>query len=331
VFPGLVRYDEVFGPNPIKHAFRVAVRRSNGYVWPASHEAGHTDGAPPMGMRLRLKASVDISGYPPEIQKIFQAMKTYGLIVADNGGNLYVTGTMDQRWNSRVLNNTFHSLRATDFEVIQLGWANRRSNAVRAVVTVAILFVCLLLQGCAPGAVGKLHTQFGLVTGHNFGEQPQQYSSTRGVAELGFVPGGLKTDTPRWSFGGTAYTLIEDNLKPGIKAMARRRVNRNVSLDFSAGPMITYDSSGPFNGFTAGVALNVSFVSLRSEYVSWPFDPWDEYHYPEGHPEGVAEHHASGHEQVWFNGLAFNGGRELVGAGGGHRLIIIAGSQGGFE
>jgi hypothetical protein len=122
VFPGLVRYDEVFGDNPIKHAFRVAVRRSNGYVWPASHEAGNTDGAPPMGMRLRLKASVDISGYPPEIQKIFQAMKTYGLIVADNGGNLYVTGTMDQRWHSRVLNRTFHSLRATDFEVIELGW-----------------------------------------------------------------------------------------------------------------------------------------------------------------------------------------------------------------
>lgn len=122
VFPGLVRYDEVFGPGPIKHAFRVAVRRSNGYVWPASHEAGNTEGAPPMGTRLRLKASFDISGYPPEIQKIFQAMKTYGMIVADNGGNLYVTGTMDQRWNNRVLNRTFHSLHASDFEVIELGW-----------------------------------------------------------------------------------------------------------------------------------------------------------------------------------------------------------------
>ena len=122
VLPGLVRYDEVFGPDPIRHALRVAVRRSNGYVWPASHQAGHTEGAPPMGCRLRLKASTDISGYPPEIQKIFQAMKTYGLIVADNGGNMYVTGTMDQRWNSRVLNRTFHSLRASDFEVIKLGW-----------------------------------------------------------------------------------------------------------------------------------------------------------------------------------------------------------------
>ncbi len=123
VLPGLVRYDEVYGPNPIRHAFRVAVRRSNGYVWPASHGSGDTAGAPPMGTRLRLKASKDISGYPPEIQKIFQAMKTYGLIVADNGGNLYVTGTMDPRWdNRRVLNPAFHSLHATDFEIIQHGW-----------------------------------------------------------------------------------------------------------------------------------------------------------------------------------------------------------------
>ena len=72
---------------------------------------------------MRLKASKDISGYPPEIQKIFQAMKTHGLIVADNGGNMYVTGTMDRRWdNRRILNPAFHSLHVTDFEVIQLGW-----------------------------------------------------------------------------------------------------------------------------------------------------------------------------------------------------------------
>ena len=123
VLPGLVRYDEVYGPNPIKHAFRVAVKRSNGYVWPASHEAGDTEGAPPMGMRLRLKASFDISGYVPEMQKILQAMKTHGLIVADNGGNLYVTGTMDQRWDTRgTFNPGFHSLHVSDFDVIQLGW-----------------------------------------------------------------------------------------------------------------------------------------------------------------------------------------------------------------
>ena len=75
-----------------------------------------------MGTRLRLKASVDITGYPPEIRKIFQAMKTYGLIVADNGSDMYVSGTMDGRWNNDALNPAFHALTADDFEVIVRGW-----------------------------------------------------------------------------------------------------------------------------------------------------------------------------------------------------------------
>lgn len=127
VFPGLVRHDEVVASGPITHAFRVATRATNGYVWPASHEAGDTQGAPPLGTRLRLKASKDISGYPAEIRKIFQAMKTYGLIIADNGGNMYVTGTMDPEWDNGVLNPAFHSLHAGDFEVIKLGWGATRS------------------------------------------------------------------------------------------------------------------------------------------------------------------------------------------------------------
>ena len=90
------------------------------------HGAGDTPGALPMGARLRLKSSKDISGYPPEVRKIFQAMKTYGLIVADNGTNLYVTGTYDKRWDNDVLNPAFASLKASDFEVVQLGWRPRR-------------------------------------------------------------------------------------------------------------------------------------------------------------------------------------------------------------
>ncbi|HEX6177168.1 MAG TPA: hypothetical protein VF057_02320 [Thermoanaerobaculia bacterium] len=122
ILPGLVRYDEVFGPDPIRHAFRVTVRRTNGYVFPASHRAGDTEGALPMGARLRLKASKDISGFSEPVRKIFQAMKTYGLIVADNGSDMYVTGTYDTRWNNDVLNPAFRALTASDFEVVQLGW-----------------------------------------------------------------------------------------------------------------------------------------------------------------------------------------------------------------
>jgi hypothetical protein len=100
----------------------VTVRATNGYVWPASHRAGSSSGALPMGARLRLKASKDLSSYPAYIRNIFRGMQTHGLIVADNGSDLYVTGAMDSRWNNSELNPAFSSLRGDDFEVIQLGY-----------------------------------------------------------------------------------------------------------------------------------------------------------------------------------------------------------------
>ena len=128
IFPGLVRYEEAFGTTEITHAFRVTVRATNGYVWPASHRAGSTAGALPMGGRLRLKATKDLSAYTPEVQRIFRAMQRYGLIVADNGSDMYVTGMMDPRWDNNTLNPAFHSLTADDFEVVQLGWKGNPPN-----------------------------------------------------------------------------------------------------------------------------------------------------------------------------------------------------------
>jgi len=122
ILPGLLRYDEVFGPDEIRHALRVTVRATNGHVWPASHSAGSTSGALPMGARLRLKATKDVSGFPAEVQKIFRAMKAHGLIVADNGADMYVGGTFDTRWDNDVLNPAFAELTAGDFEVIERGW-----------------------------------------------------------------------------------------------------------------------------------------------------------------------------------------------------------------
>jgi hypothetical protein len=129
IFPGLVRYDEVAGSGEITHAFRVTTRATNGYVWPASHRAGSTAAAPPLGTRLRLKASRDISSFTPEVQRIFRAMKRYGLIVADNGSDMYISGTMDARWNNSVLNPAFRALTADDFEVVQLGWKGSAPTA----------------------------------------------------------------------------------------------------------------------------------------------------------------------------------------------------------
>ena len=75
-----------------------------------------------MGARLRLKPSKDLSAYPAYIRNIFRGMQAHGLIVADNGSDLYVTGAMDARWNNGELNPAFSDLRADDFDVIQLGW-----------------------------------------------------------------------------------------------------------------------------------------------------------------------------------------------------------------
>jgi hypothetical protein len=122
ILPGLVRYDEAMSGQPIRHAFRATVNATNGYVFPASHEAGDTAGALPMGARLRLKSETDISAHPDYIQRIFQAMKTYGLIIADNGSSIFVQGTHDTRWDNGELNPAFHGLLASDFEVIELGW-----------------------------------------------------------------------------------------------------------------------------------------------------------------------------------------------------------------
>jgi hypothetical protein len=129
IFPGLVRYDEAANPNvaEIQHALRVTVRASNGHVYPGSHTAGSTSGALPMGARLRLKTSVNganpaLRTTDPVARKIFRAMQKYGLIVADNGSDMYISGTFDVRWNNDTLNPAFSGLQASDFEVVKLGW-----------------------------------------------------------------------------------------------------------------------------------------------------------------------------------------------------------------
>ena len=148
ILPGLVRYDETFGTEPIRHAFRVTVRATNGYVFPASHRAGSTTGALPMGARLRLKASVNLAGFTPAVQRVLQAMKTYGLIVADNGSDMYITGSSDPRWEAPFdgdFLSDFQSIRADQFEVVQLGWTP-----------------AVVVDGDADGLPNDWETKFGL-------------------------------------------------------------------------------------------------------------------------------------------------------------------------
>jgi hypothetical protein len=105
IFPGLVRYDEV-AAGEIAHALRFTVQRSQrAYLWPARHYASsNTDpNLPPMGARARLKANVDITDFSPEVQVILRAMQKYGMFMADNGSNWFVSGAPDPRWNNDTL------------------------------------------------------------------------------------------------------------------------------------------------------------------------------------------------------------------------------------
>ncbi len=122
ILPGLVRRDEVEAGS-IDHALRFTVSQSqSGYIHPATHEAGSSTSAslPPMGARFRLKASYNISGFHGESRVILQALKTYGMFVADNGSNWYLSGANDTGWNDDDLNQ-LKSVPGSAFEAVDSG------------------------------------------------------------------------------------------------------------------------------------------------------------------------------------------------------------------
>lgn len=117
ILPGLARYDEV-AAGAIRHALRFTAEETAGYIWPARHQTSDPQaGVPPLGARFRLKADYDISGFPPELQVVLQAMKTYGIMLADNGSNWYVSGAPDERWDNDMLHQ-LDVLTGADFEAV---------------------------------------------------------------------------------------------------------------------------------------------------------------------------------------------------------------------
>lgn len=119
ILPGLVRYDEV-ASGRITHALRVTVPRTQrAYRYPATHFASSSTDTdlPPMGLRLRLRADYDVSGFPREVRVVLTALKRYGMIVADNGGPLYISGAPDSRWDDDAL-HAIAQVTGSDFEVV---------------------------------------------------------------------------------------------------------------------------------------------------------------------------------------------------------------------
>ncbi|MCC6429194.1 MAG: hypothetical protein IT435_20530 [Phycisphaerales bacterium] len=123
IFPGLVRYDEAVIKGEIRHALRFTVQNTQkAYILPATHWASSSTNPdrPPMGLRLRLKASFNINTYPASVRPILQALKAYGMMVADNGSNWYISGAPDPRWDDDEL-ATLHSVKGSNFEVVDTG------------------------------------------------------------------------------------------------------------------------------------------------------------------------------------------------------------------
>jgi hypothetical protein len=127
IFPLLVRYPEVHAGR-IDHALRVTVEKTQrGYIHPATHFASESSdpNLPPMGLRLRLKASFGLGGYHGEALVVLRALKRYGLIVADNGSSWYITGAPDARWDDEDLNQ-LKSVPGSAFQAVRTGPILRR-------------------------------------------------------------------------------------------------------------------------------------------------------------------------------------------------------------
>jgi hypothetical protein len=119
ILPGLVRYDEV-AAGVIRHALRFTAETTRRqYIYPARHFASDltSPSQPPMGLRVRLKASVDISRFGPQARVLLQALKDYGMILADNGSSWYVTGAPSPYWDDDDMHD-LHMLHGSDFEVV---------------------------------------------------------------------------------------------------------------------------------------------------------------------------------------------------------------------
>lgn len=265
IFPGLVRYDEAGDPNvpEIRHALRLTVRSVNGYVYPASHNAGNTAGALPLGARLRLKTNVNGSDpamrtSDPIARKIFRAMQKYGLIVIDNGSDMYVTGTFDVRWNNGVLNPAFNQIKASDFEVIQRGWRPTSNPAALNAVSASPNPVTggqnstgqVTLTAGAPSGGANVALSRGSSTVFNV---PSSVTVPSGATSATFnitttVPASQTTGTLTATYAGvTRTTAITVNPPPAALSAVSASPNPVIGGQASTG-QVTLTAAAPTGG-----------------------------------------------------------------------------------
>jgi hypothetical protein len=196
IFPGLVRYDEV-AAGKIQHAIRFTLPQSQAaMVPPASHWAATSSNpiAPPMGMKLRLKASYDISQFSANVQVILTALKKYGMIMADNGSAMYLSGAPDNRWDNNDLHN-LSQVPASAFEVVQMKPIYSAANVPQGAAPIISSFAA---NPTSAGSATKVTLSWRASGASYYILSPQ----------IGAVRGGSATVTPTLT---TTYTLYATN------------------------------------------------------------------------------------------------------------------------
>jgi hypothetical protein len=206
IFPGLVRYDEAGGQ--IAHAIRFTLQNSiAAFVLPATHWASNSSAqfAAPMGMRLRLKSSFDISNFSATNQVILTALKQYGMIMADNGSSMYISGAPDDRWSNDDLHN-LTTLTASDFEVVSLGTVYTSSNLPQGSAPVIASFTA---STSSPVSAGAAVTLSWTATNASYYIVSPQIGAVRGTTAV-VTPSATTTYTlyATNQFGRTTATVV---------------------------------------------------------------------------------------------------------------------------
>jgi hypothetical protein len=270
IMPGLVTYDEVLS-GEIRHAIRfTAPQTRHEYVWPARHYASSLTGAqyPRMGERFRLKASFDVTPYPPEVQVILRAMKRYGIMLADNGSSWFISGRPDNRWNDanlhtigQVLGSNFEAVDATVLEVDPNSGAAIQSGVTVSVSPAFATVRTTRSQVFTATVTGAPNTVAWSVNGITGGDavvgaidSAGTYTAPTAVPNPAVVTVRATSTTAPTASGSSAVTIIP---LPGIASVSPSPVPAGAftlsvaGVGFVGGSVVSFD----------GAALSTTFVS----------------------------------------------------------------------
>lgn len=267
IFPGLARYDEI-AAGEIRHALRFTVPQTQrAFLWPARHDASSlTDPKyPPMGLRVRLQASFDISGFSPTNQIILRALKKYGMILADNGSAWYVSGAPDPRWDNNDLHN-LGVITGSNFEVVDVSPLMADPNSGQIKQVAASLGVAKTHSGnFTPGQAQAIYS---VTVSNSAGAGPA--SGTVTVTET--VPAGLTLG----SMAGTGWSCAANNCSRGDSLAAGTSyppITVTVTVAGNAPAQVTNQVTVSGGGSASATAADLTNVGAACAFAINPINP----------------------------------------------------------